>query len=103
MSPSACVKFQAVATLCRTAVALESFVCFSEQSRNNRSALKSFMLHLAAPVHSPMTAVRYQTVILFILSVRLVLGSLIVTLLAFRTFLNLRDFLRADRLTGRKA
>ncbi len=61
------------------------------------------MLHLTAPVHSPMIAVRYQTVILFILSVRLVLGSLIVTLLTFRTFLNLSDLLRPDRLMGMKA
>ena len=51
---------------------------------------------------SPNTAVRYQIVIMFVLSASAALGSLIVTLLAFRTIFDDRDRLRADRLTGRK-
>jgi hypothetical protein len=83
--------------------ARQCFVCFSKQRWNNQRALNSFTLHLTAPVHFLMTAVRYQPVILFIPSVRLVLGNLIDTLQDFRTFPGVRHRLWADRLTGRQA
>lgn len=51
---------------------------------------------------SPNTAVRYQIVIMFVLSASSALGSLIVTLLAFRALFDARDRLRADRLTDKK-
>jgi len=50
---------------------------------------------------SPDTAVRYQIVIMFVLSASSALGSLTVTLLAFRTLFDDRDRLRTDRLRDR--
>jgi len=50
---------------------------------------------------SPDTAVRYQNVIIFVMSASSALGSLTVTLLAFRTLFDERDRLRTDRLRAR--
>jgi len=51
---------------------------------------------------SPNTAVRYQIVIMFVLSASSALGSLAVTLLAFRALFDAQDRLRAERLMGKK-
>ncbi|MGY2893790.1 ABC transporter permease [Deinococcus sp. UYEF24] len=52
---------------------------------------------------SPGTAVRYQIVIMFVLSASSALGSLAVTLLAYRALFDARDRLRVDRLrAGRR-
>jgi len=51
---------------------------------------------------SPNTAVRYQIVIMFVLSASSALGSLTVTLLAFRALFDPRDRLRIERLIGKK-
>lgn len=51
---------------------------------------------------SPNTAVRYQIVIMFVLSASSALGSLTVTLLAFRALFDPRDRLRAERLIGKE-
>ncbi|THF69297.1 iron export ABC transporter permease subunit FetB [Deinococcus sp. Arct2-2] len=50
----------------------------------------------------PDTAVRYQIVIMFVLAASSALGSLTVTLLAFRALFDARDRLRAERLRGVK-
>lgn len=51
---------------------------------------------------SPGTAVRYQIVIMFVLATSSALGSLIVTLLAYRALFDSHDRLRVERLTPRK-
>ncbi|GHF63708.1 putative ABC transport system permease protein [Deinococcus metalli] len=48
---------------------------------------------------APSTAVRYQIVIMFVLSASSALGSLAVTHLAFRSLFDHRDRLRTERLT----
>lgn len=47
---------------------------------------------------SPMTAVRYQIVIVFVLAASSALGAFIVSLLAFRRVFDSRDRLRAERV-----
>lgn len=51
---------------------------------------------------SPVTAVRYQIVIMFVLAASSALGSLAVSLLAFRAVFDGRDRLRAERLSGER-
>ena len=51
---------------------------------------------------SPEKAVRYQIVIMFVLATSSALGSLVVTLLAFRTLFDTRQRLRLEKLTPKK-
>lgn len=50
---------------------------------------------------SPLIAVRYQIVIMFVLAASSALGALAVALLAFQRVFDARDRLRTDRLRGR--
>ena len=51
---------------------------------------------------SPEKAVRYQIVIMFVLATSSALGSLVVTLLAFRTLFDTQQRLRLEKLTPKK-
>lgn len=52
---------------------------------------------------SPITAVRYQIVIMFVLGASSALGALMIALLAFRVVFDARDRLRLERVRERRA